>query len=387
MKKRAALGIVVVLLLSGCSLRSGSAGAEIKGSIEFNKMSAVSTVSGKIIELNKGQGEPIKKGDILAVIDPTTQKYAAEQLEAVVAMKKAKLDELNAGTRPEQIKQAQAQAEAAKAKVDLLLAGSQAEQIAQGKANVSVAEESFHAAQITLDYVTAQHNKDLNLYQEGELTTGELDSSTYKLNTTKKQTAVASYQLELAKEQLAQLEKGPRPQEITASMASYEAVKAQLELLQSGNTKESIAMAQADLDQATAQWNQAKNLLDQYTIKALADGIITSKNVELGDVINIGTNLADIAKTDDVYVLCYVPDSYIDRISYNQPVEITISNKVITGTISYIALKHEYTPKDLQSASDGNHVSTKVRVTIKGDSSQFNPGMSAIVHIPAKSTN
>ncbi|UQZ81053.1 p-hydroxybenzoic acid efflux pump subunit AaeA [Paenibacillus konkukensis] len=383
MKKRAALSIVMVLLLSGCSLRTGSAGTEIKGSVEFNKMSAVSTVAGKIIEMNKGQGEPVKKGDILAVIDPANQKYAAEQLEAVVAMKKAKLEELNAGTRPEQIKQAQAQADAAKAQMELLLAGSQADQIEQGKANVSAAEESFNAAQITLDYVTAQHNRALNLYQEGQLSKEDLDSSAYKLNTTQKQTAVARFQLEATKDQLAQLEKGPRPQEISAATAGYEAAKAQLELLQSGNTKESIAMAQADLDQATAQWNQAKNLLEQYTIKALADGIITSKNVELGDVINIGTNLADIAKTDDIYVLCYVPDSYLDKISYNQPITITAGQKTIEGTVSYIALKHEYTPKDLQSNADGNHVTTKVKITIKGEDIQFNPGMIVTVHLPA----
>ncbi len=382
MKKLFLCILSITLLISGCTQNSGN--LTLKGEVQNNILSSNSTVSGKIIQMNKQQGEPVKKGDIIALIDNTNQKYTVDQLQAVVNMKKARLEELQAGTRPQQIEQAKAQVRGAKAQLDILTTGNRSEQIEQGKISVSIAEEAIKNTEITYDYVNTQYNNALELYNTGASSKSELDNAKYKLDTTSKQLSTAKYQLETAKQQLALLQGGATSGAINAAKANYDAANAQLDLLKVGATSQSIAMAQADLDQSIAQLKQAENNLSNCNILALADGIIISKNFELGDVVNIGSNIADIAVSNDVYVLCYIPDEYLDKVYYNQSLNVETSTGAQVGKVSYIALKHEYTPKDLQSNTDSKHKATKIKVTINSNNGILKSGMPAKVEISLK---
>lgn len=389
MKKLLICILTIILTMTGCSAKVSTIFGNnnqltLTGDIQNNIISANSIIAGRIIEMNKQQGEPVKKGEIIAVIDHTNQKFAVDQLQAVVDMKKAKLEELQAGTRPQQIEQASAQVRAAKAKLDLLTSGTRKEQIAQAKNSVSIAEEALKSIQFTYDHVETQYNKTLSLYNEGALSQNELDQAKLTLDTTAKQLASTSYQLETAKQQLAMLVNGATPDEINAAKANYDAAAAQLKLLQSGATKQTIDVAIADLDQAIAHLNQAKNNLENSHIVALADGIIISKNVELGDVVNVGSNIADIAIADDVYVLCYIPNEYLDKIAYNQELTVETSLGEQTGKVTYIDLHHEYTPKDKQSTTDGKRIATKMKVAIDDQNGKLKNGMTADVIISLK---
>ena len=142
------------------------------------------TISGKIIEMKKNQGEAVKKGDIIAVIDNTNQKYVVDQMQAVVNMKKAKLEELQIGTRPEQIEQAEAQVRASKAQLDLLTSGNRNEQIEQAKNEVSIAQDAVNSAQSTYDYVNTQYNNTSQLYESDAVSKSTLDDAKLKLDTT-----------------------------------------------------------------------------------------------------------------------------------------------------------------------------------------------------------
>ena len=372
--------IVFFITTTGCS--SNSKILTLKGDIQNNILPATATVSGKIIEMKKQQGESVKKGDIIAVIDNTNQKYATDQLQAVVNMKNAKLEELQIGTRPQQIEQAEAQVRAAKAQLDLLTAGNRSEQIEQAKNEVSITEDAVNSAQSTYDYVNNQYNNTSQLYESDAVSKSALDDAKYKLDTTDTQLSSAKSKLESAKQQLKLLQEGSTSEAINAGKANYDAANAQLDLLRSGSTKQTIDAAQADLDQAIAQLNQAQNTLNNYNITASNDGIIISKNFELGDVVNVGSDIADIAVSNELYVLCYIPDEYLDRISYNQSLNVITSTGTQTGNINYIALKHEYTPKDKQSTSDSKHIATKMKVAINDTDGKLKSGMSANVEIP-----
>lgn len=389
MKKLWVFVLVLVLIATGCSSKVSTIISQgdqdvliLEGDIQNNIISATSTVAGKIIEMNKQQGEPVKKGDIIAIIDNANQKYSVDQLQAVVNMKKAKLEELKNGARLEEIEQAKAQVRAAKAQLDLLNSGSRDEQIKQAENNVSIAEEALKSAQITYKLAETQYNRSLSLYKEGALSQSEFDNAKYKLDTTAQQLTTLQLQVENAKQQLSLLKKGPTQQEINVAKANHDAAIAKLELIQSGVTEQTISAAQADLDQSIAQLNQAENKLKETEIVAMADGIIISKNFELGDVVNIGSNIADIAIAEDVYVLAYLPTENLDKIYYNQPLTVKTSTGEQTGKVSYIALEDEYTPKDEQSTSDGNSITTKIKVAISDEGGILKSGMKAEVQIP-----
>ena len=376
------ISLLSSFIITGCSSNSNI--LILKGDIENNIIPATSTVSGKIIEMDKQQGETVKKGDIIALIDNTNQKYVVDQMNAVVNAKKAKLEELQAGARPEQIQQAEAQVRADKAQVDLLISGNRSEQIEQAKNTVSINEDTVNSAQSTYDYVNDEYSRTSQLYENGAVPKSTLDDAKLKLDTTADQLSSAKYTLESAKQQLSLLQDGSTSQAIDTAKAHYDSSNAQLNLLKSGSTKQTLDAAQADLDQATAQLNQAENTLNNCNITALDDGIIISKNFELGDTVNIGSNIADIAVSQDTYVLCYIPDEYLDKVFYDQPLNVIISNKTLTGTVNYIALKHEYTPKDKQSTSDSKHSVTKIKVAVNDEEGMIKSGMTADVQIPLK---
>lgn len=326
-KLLAIIFIISAVFAASCS----NSTITLNGDIQNNIISSNSTVSGKIIEMKKQQGEAVKKGEVIAVIDNTNQKYAVDQLKAMVQMKKAKLDELKAGTRPEQITQAEN--------------------------NVGIANETLSSAKISYDFLNTQYNNALALYNKGYMSKNDLDTVKNKLDTSSSQLENAKYQVANANQQLI--------------------------LYKKGSTAESIAAAAADLDQTTAQLNQAENTLGFYTITALADGIIISKNFELGDIVTIGSNIADIGVSNDVYVLCYIPEKYVDKIYYDQAIQVNTSTGTQSGKVSYIALKTEYTPKDKQSTNEGS-TAVKLKIKIDDEKGILKSGMTAKVILPIK---
>lgn len=374
--------LFVLLLTTGCS--SNSSPLILEGEIENNILSANSVVAGKIIRMDKQLGEPVKKGELIAAIDNTNQKYQVAQLEAVVRMKEARLEELNLGPRPQQLEQAEAQVRGAKAQLDLLVGGNRSEQIAQAKNGVAIAKEALNTAQITFEHINRQYETALTLFKQGGLPENELDNVKYKLDTATKQLSSAKFQLENAKQQLALLDAGTTTEAISAARANYDAAKSQLDLLKSGATEQALEAAQADLDQALAQLDLAKNVLDNCNVTALADGIIISKNYSLGDIVNVGSNIADISVSDETYVLCYLPVEYLETIQYNQTVKVITSSGTQQGKINYIDLKREYTPKDQQSSSSNDRISTKIKVSIKNNKAELKPEMRVKVEIPLK---
>lgn len=379
MKRLFLFSILTMFLMVGCSPKSS---ITLEGDIQNNIISAISSVPGKITTMNKQLGESVKKGDIIAVIDNTNQKYIVDQFQGIVNMKQAKLEELKVGPRPEELETAQAQVRATKAQLDLLVSGNKIEQIEQAKNDVSIAQENVDVTKLTSDNQSRKYKDAIALFNEGVLSQYELDNEKNKYDTTSSQLASARYRLESAKQQLILLQDGATPQAISVATANYDAANAQYKLLQSGATQQTIVAAQADLDQSIAQLKQAQNNLENCNITSLAEGIIISKNFQLGDVVNVGSNIADIAMSEDIYVLCYIPVKYLDKIYYNQELDVTTSNGAQKGTISYIALNSEYTPKDKQSEEDSKHSSIKIKVAIKDDEGIIKSGMTAEVEVP-----
>jgi HlyD family secretion protein len=436
-----------VSFLTGCSANQDS--AVIKGEVQNIIVSSNTTVAGKIVQMNVQQGQSVKKGDVIAVIDSTNQKYIVDGLQAVVDMKKAKLEELKSGTRPEQIAQAQAQVtatlaqiNAAKAQLAKAAGGARAEEIAAAQAAVDQSSASLSGAQIQkdnleaslatakseysslLDTMAAFRDSEGNYSPDAAI--AALDSQlaahlitdaqyTEKVNAVNQlfarkaqlESAISSLegQIKVAENQISVFQAGVDAaqsaldlktvgvtsydiqilvDQVKVAQASYDSASAQLKLLKSGSTSQAIAMAQADADQSAAQLNQAKYVLESCNIVALQDGIVISKNYELGDVVSVGNNIADIANLNDLYVLCYVPVKYLDKVTYGQELQVKTSLGTQTGKVIFIDLEDQYTPKDMQSSSDTENKSVKMKVSIAGDGGKLKSGIEADVVIPLK---
>lgn len=119
------------LALTGCG---SSNTLELSGTIEATQTEVGSEVSGKVIRIEKHEGDSVKKGDVLAVLDQSMQELTVKQQQAIVDVKTAKLEELKAGSQEE-----------------LLRSGATAQTIKAAEAELEQSKLALEQARLVLD--------------------------------------------------------------------------------------------------------------------------------------------------------------------------------------------------------------------------------------------
>lgn len=108
-----------------------------------------------------------------------------------------------------------------------------------------------------------------------------------------------------------------------------------LELFKSG------AISQQDLDQTAVQYQVAKSNFESINkilnIESPIDGIISIMYAEVGDVINPGTQLFQVADNSRYKARIYVPESQIAEIKRGQNVTASWNQISIEGKISKVS--------------------------------------------------
>lgn len=303
------LGVIGVILIKGGFSPSDLV---LEGIVETNIYAHYSEVSGKILELPIELGQEVKAGDVLAVLDDRNEQYALEQLQENLAKKQAVLAELSSEVDPEELK--------------------------QGQNNVLLAEIASENAKLARDRVKEDYEDILALWEAGAIAQSELEKAEYQLELAEATVNIAATQLDNARQKLA--------------------------LMQKGTPQEKIDAAQADVALTEVQIRQTEDNLGKYTITALHDGTIISKNYLLGNIVSPGYNVVDIASAQEKHLVTYVPKKYLSKISYGQKVAIRSGGKEYRGTISFIDVKAQYTPRDLQSSANKNKESMKIKVNL-----------------------
>ena len=335
--KIAVFTFLCFLFLSGCAK---SDKLVLSGTIESTQLDVSSEVSGMISGIEKEEGQPVKKGDVIVVVDSGLQELSVKQQEAVVKLKKARLSELESGTRPEQIKQVSANVDSA-------------------ESQLSSARAALENAKVNHDYMKEKYDNAKALYGSGSLSESEFEDARYRYDTAKQQLESARKQLESSNSQL-------------------QSVKAQLELLQNGSTNQAIEAAKADLEQSEALLEQARLLLSKYTVKAPAGGTLIYRTVNTGDMVGAGTNIGVVSDITDLWVYLYIPQKYIGKVAVNSEIELAcaaLHGKTIRGKITYISDQAEYTPKNIETNESKENTVFKIKVKIVDNLEALKPGM------------
>jgi HlyD family secretion protein len=119
-KKSVFLGLVLIVIV-GLSLywlnrpKHNSDTITLYGNIDIRQVQAAFYDSGRVTKIYVQEGDQIKKGELLAQLDPTRFQEAVKQNQALVATQQQILTRLVNGSRPEEIEQARADVASAKA--------------------------------------------------------------------------------------------------------------------------------------------------------------------------------------------------------------------------------------------------------------------------------
>ena len=196
-----------------------------------------SQVSGNIKELHADFNTKVKKGQLVARIDP-------EIFEAKLSQGKANLDNAKASVLNARAMLQKTEADIANARASLEGA----------KANMAKAKVSVLDAQIKL-------KSRIGLFKEGGISAEERDSAQANYDSN-----VAALEAAQAQEQAAQFG-------IRAAQAQHEVTKAQL------------AAGEAQVKQQEAALRQAQIDLDHTYIRAPVDGTVVSRSVDVGQTV------------------------------------------------------------------------------------------------------
>jgi membrane fusion protein (multidrug efflux system) len=161
----------------------------------------------------------------------------------------------------------------------------------------------------------------------------------------------------------------------------------QIEVL-SGTKKQRAA----DIEAAKAALAAARLKLGYTRISAPFDGVVSERQVQPGDYVNIGSNLINVVPLPDVYVIANYKETQLTRVRPGQPVEVTVDSfprERLSGRVERIApasgSQFALLPPD-NATGNFTKVVQRVPVRIALDKGQpllerLLPGMSVVTRI------
>ena len=169
--------------------------------------------------------------------------------------------------------------------------------------------------------------------------------------------------------------------------AAYKVAQARLARLEEQYRLADEGFRREDIEMASAQAGQAKEALELariklgYTIlRAPISGVILVRNTELGEVLQPGTPVVNMANLDLVWLRAYIPETELGRVRWGQDVVVTTDTypgKRYHGRVSFISSQAEFTPKSVQTFKERVTLVYRIKIDIANPQHELKPGMPA----------
>lgn len=287
-------------------------------------------VGGIVVDVAAAEGEQVEAGDLILRLDDARQRTAVEQAQAQVMAAQARLAELQAGPRSEEIAASEAARDVAEAALARLQAGT-------GPGDVAAAEAALSGAQAALRQVLEGAGDQELIAAQAEMANAEAElqraqraynqvswrndvgalpeSAALQTATNLYEAARARYQdlaegpsaAQIARAQAdvrqaeARLDtvEGALPGDVAAAEAEVRRAQAQLDLLTAGARTEAIQAAEADVAAAVAVLQDTLVALRDTELRAPFAGTVAALDVELGEQVTAADPVARLAQLGD----------------------------------------------------------------------------------------
>jgi membrane fusion protein (multidrug efflux system) len=236
-------------------------------------------VSGPIVGDPVGETQFIRQGTVVAVIDPADYRIALARAEAQLGQAERRVKGYYAN---EQAAAAQTEARSS----DVVHAQAQ---LASAKADLGRAQQEYARRR--------------QLAGTGAVSADELTDSKNHEETAQAAVAAAAAALKQAQ----------------ANVANAQAQREAAAVLVQGTD----AASNPEVAAARAQVNQARLDLERTVARAPVDGIVTKKNIEIGQRVQAGTQLMQIVPIESAYVDANFKEVQLRKIRAGSPVTLT----------------------------------------------------------------
>ena len=322
---RLTLPLVMAALACACAPDAPANHLRVSGHVEATEVRIAADAGGRVLTLSVKEGDRIAAGQPILTLDAADVELALRRARAEAAQADAQLRLLQAGPRPEDVRQADAQVAAARSDT------------AAARAELVAAEQDLER------FDTLLRNNSGSQKQR--------DDAATRRDVARERVGAADSRVQSAQEALARIRSGARREEIDAARARVAAAAAQI----------------ATYD---------KHLTDTRLL-APAGGMVTEKLVEVGEIIAPGAPAVVVVDLDHVWADVFVPEPIVPRLTLGQAATIftDAGGAGLPGTITYVSPKAEFTPRNVQTADERSKLVYRIRITVDNKDGVLKQGM------------
>lgn len=365
----------VVVVKSGWLNHDDGTRIRISGNIELTEVDVAFKTSGKLVELKADEGDFVKAGQELARIDPQLVEQQQARDQAGVLSAQTQLTQLKTAidyqraSLVSEVELRKADLRQAEARLAELLAGARTQEIEQ--ARQKVAELKVQAEQAKLDWDRAQE-----LYKEDDISRQQYDA--YR---TRWETGGAA--LKQAQESLALVKEGPRKEQIDAARAQVERSRAAVGLSEAAaidlrRREQELQTREAEIERAKAQLGMSRTQVEDTIARSPVDGVVLVKPVDNGEVVAAGTPVLTIGAIAKPWLRGYVKETDLGRVKLGDKVRVTTDSypgKEYWGHVSYISSEAEFTPKQIQTIEERVKLVYRIKVDLDNPNYELKSNM------------
>jgi HlyD family secretion protein len=305
------------LLLPACERGPSESRAAYQGVAELDDRRLGFEVSGRLISLTAREGDAIAKDSVIATLNGALDAQAriAGDLEARAALAQSTL--IDRGPRAEEI---------------------------------AVTRARLRAARSAEELANKQIERERALFESGATARASLD----ELETS---VARARAEREALESQLAEQERGARPEERQVARARADA-----------------ARASVDLDQLRLDLRELRAPLDAEVLEVL---------VEPGEIVLAGAPVLLVADPMHPFAEVFVPQAELAGIDVGDAANVRADGlgRALTGHVEHIARTTEFTPRYLFSERERPNLVVRVKVRIDDANRLLHSGVPVFVAI------
>ena len=315
------------------------------GTVDANQVVVSPKITGRIERLAVNEGDEVKAGDTIAVLD--SQELTAEQQAAQALL--ASLRSQVAQTRA----------------TEEQTVGETSSGVVNAQARLRAAQAALAQAEADLQRVEADATRAINLAKQGIASTQQADEAQAQLKAQQAVVRAAQDQVHAAQADLD-----------TAQARTHQAHAAQ----------STVAATQAQALNAKAQLEAAEARLGYTKVLAPVSGIVTIRAAREGEVVNIGQPIVIITDLSDTWVRAAIPETESVNIGLNDPLKVRLpSGDVIPGKVIYKAPEAEFATQRDVNRRKRDIKAIVLKVQVDNSRKTLVPGMTAEVLVGKQS--
>jgi HlyD family secretion protein len=339
----------------------------LSGRIEGDDSAVSPKTTGRILQIRFREGDSVKAGDVIAVLDDQQVRAREEQAQAAVLQANASLRaaQQQISVLGEQLQQAQLQT--AQSKVD-------AEgRVRQAEAELAAAEAEYAQQQHSLELALFDRDAYTRLAKSGAVSERQGKQAVTTAATQEAVVAAAQRRVEAARGALNVAKSSLANPEIRNAASA--AVRRQIAQQQA-----EIASAAADAARARAQLSEAQANRKDLIVAAPFDGTIVTRTAEPGEVVQAGTALVTMLDLSKVYLRGFVPEGQIGKVRIGQAAHVYLDSnpsRALDAYVSRIDPEAAFTPENTYFRDDRVKQVVGVKLQLKAAMGYAKPGMPA----------